>query len=265
MADATRAPLPAALQKRSRNPKLAPVRSEPTASRKDRYVPIGPYVCSTYVSMAATCPEECVFRHSGCFAEAGGPRLANRLNAAAAGMAPPEVTLAEASLIDGTVRRQIPQDGAKGGRDLRLHVGGDVSCAQGADALAGAADRWRSRGGGLVWSYTHRWLSVPRSSWGPISVLASVEDGHDAEVARQMGYAVAVVVRRFPSARQPFSLPGTNLQVVPCPAESMGKNCAQCRLCLDDDRLRRRNWAIGFAVHGRDAARARLHLPVLPG
>lgn len=265
MPEATTPGLPVALQKRSRNPKLAPVRSEPTASRKDRYVPVGPYVCSTYVSMTATCPDECVFRHAGCFAEAGGPRLANRLNAAAAGMTPLQVTLAEADLIDRTFRRQVPQDGANGGRDLRLHVGGDVSCVDGAEALAGAAARWRSRGGGLLWSYTHRWLSVPRSSWGPISVLASVEDGHDAEHAWQMGYAVAVVVRRFPSGPEAFSLPGTDLQVIPCPAESIGKTCAECRLCLDDEGLRRRNRAIGFAVHGRDAERARAHLPILPG
>lgn len=265
MPEATTPGLPVALQKRSRNPKLAPVRSEPTTSRKDRYIPIGPYVSSTYVSMAATCPDDCVFRNAGCFAEAGGPRLTNRLNKAAAGMTPLEVTLAEADLIDGTFRRLVPQDGAKGGRDLRLHVGGDVSCAAGADALAGAADRWRSRRGGLVWSYTHRWLSIPRSAWGSISVLASVEDGHDAEDARRMGYAVAVVVRQFPSGPERFTLPGTDLQVIPCPAESMGKTCAQCRLCLDDEQLRGRNTAIGFAVHGRDAQRARQHLPVLPG
>jgi hypothetical protein len=168
---------------------------------------------------------------------------------AATGLKPEEVIAEEVGLIDSAFRSgPVPQDGARGGRDLRLHEGGDVGSLTGALLLNGAAGRWLERGGGRVWTYTHWWREIPRSVWGPISVLASVETPQDIEAARQAGYAAAIVVEKFPADRA-FSLPGSSARIIPCPAETGSVTCATCRLCIDRDLLRM-NAAIAFEAHG---------------
>lgn len=246
---------PVSVQARSANSKLAPQRVEIARSGRPRFVPVGPYMASTYVSIASTCPDSCAFKASGCFAKAGSTHLTMAgLNRAALGRTALEVTLAEAAAIDALMPRRVAQDGAKGGRDLRLHVGGEVSCTEGARALAGAAVRWRARGGGVVWSFTHRWRTIARVAWGPISVLASCETMIDVLAARARGYAVAVVFPRFPAGMKAFSFAGK--RVIPCTAEASSSSprptCSSCRLCLDDQRLIERDLVIGFAVHGND-------------
>lgn len=263
--------LAVSIQVASANSKLSPVREEIANSGRTRYVPTGPFVTSSYVSIAATCPGSCPFRSGGCYAIAGASHLTmHKLDAAAKGMTALAVTQAEAHAIDATFVRGVPQDGARGGRDLRLHVGGEVSCAEGAAALADAADRWRARGGGATWTFTHRWAEIPRARWGSISVLASVQTPDEAEAARAAGYVPAITVQRF-TGRRVFELrPG--LRVIPCPSEaSEGRiTCSRCRLCLDDGALRRRGLAIAFALHGQDAelamphAHALIRLPVIP-
>jgi hypothetical protein len=259
------------IQYASANSKLAPVREVIARSGRVRFVPTGPFVTSTYVSIAATCPSSCPFRSGGCYAIAGASHLTmRRLDAAARGWPALWVSRAEASEIDRLWRAGIPQDGAKGGRDLRLHVGGDVSCNEGARALGRSADRWASRGGGRTWSFTARWAEIPRASWGPASVLASVQSPAQAEAAIALGYVPAIAVQRFTS-RQAFPiLPG--VRAVPCPSEASGgkTTCSACRLCLDDGALRRKGLAIAFAIHGQDAELAlphahaidRVHLPI---
>lgn len=188
---------------------------------------------------------------------------ADRVNAAAVGMTALRVTEAEAEAVDGAWTRGVPQDGARGGRDLRLHVGGEVSDVFGADLLASAADRFRSRGGGAVWTFTHQWEhGVDREAWGPISVLASIQDVATENAAAAMGYVPAIVLPRFPAAKA-FRLRGSSRRWVPCPAETRGTTCVECRLCLDDDRLRDHHIGIAFAPHGRDADLARSRLPIL--
>jgi len=234
--------------------------------------PSPPFVAVTNASIAATCGTACPFKDAGCYAQAGITRfVARRLDAAAAGLTAGQVIAQEVTLIDRSFRGgRVPQDGAKGGRDLRLHVGGDVGSAAGAQMLADAAERWEQRGGGRVWTMSHAWRDVPREAWGPIAVLASVEHPVDIEVARARSYAAAIVVDRFPSARA-FHLPGSTARIVPCPAElvdSAGKprtTCVQCRLCLDRDLLAL-NIAIAFEVHGPGSKKARLAIaPSLRG
>ena len=111
-----------------------------------------------------------------------------------------------------------------------------------------------------MWSFTHRWTEVPRSAFGSISVLASVERAEDIEQARQHGYAAAIVVERFPHGAKAFTLPGSSARIVPCPAETVGKTCAECRLCMEDQALLTKNIAIAFQVHGRDAKKAAANL-----
>lgn len=245
---------PVSIQLASSNSKLAPQREVMTSTDRCRLEPIGPFVASTYVSIAATCPTSCPFKAGGCFAAASSGHLTMRkLDAAAVGMSAIDVTRAEVALIDNAWKRGVPQDGARGGRDFRLHVGGEVSDRIGATLLAGAAKRFRARGGGAMWTFTHQWEhDIERDDWGDVSVLASVQHVEQVEPARRLGYVPAIVVPEFASPKA-FTIPGSPVRWIPCPAESRGNTtCAQCRLCLDDDNLRRHGLGIAFAAHGRD-------------
>lgn len=247
----------ASFQPKSCDRKLAPVVQVPSRQRP-RSVPIGPFVASTYVSMQATCSSSCAFHTGGCFARSGFTRhTTDRQNRAAAGLSSLEVIYEEKNLIERAFGGgPVPQDGARGGRDLRLHVAGDVGGPAGALMLSDAAKSWRARGGGSVWTYTHSWWAIPRPFFGDdVSVLASVEDPVLIEDAREAGYAAAITLPNLPSATM-FTLPGTQARIVPCPAETHGRTCAACRLCLDVDLLGL-NVAIAFGVHGPQAKLAR--------
>lgn len=246
----------------SANRKLGPVdlvafpgqpRPRPIARR--------PFVSATYASIEATCPDSCAFKRSGCFADSGFTKMAGQLmDAAASGRASLDVIREEARLIRrafaGAGRRgRVPQDGARGGRDLRLHVGGDIDSADGAALLGAAARNWRWRGGGAVWTFTHRWQTVPRAAWGPgLQVFASIEAPQQIAAAAAQGYASALVVDRFEQDRAYPIAKGWKL--IPCPAETRGATCASCRICLDRDVLGMRA-VIGFQVHGTGAAAAK--------
>jgi hypothetical protein len=159
---------------------------------------------------------------------------------------------AEVAKIDKLFVRGVPQDGARGGRDLRLHVSGDAFSTTGAELLAGAADRWLSRGGGSVWTFTHLWRRIPRASWGPISVLASVETRIEAREAIELGYAPALTVQEHDGPHA-ISL-GDGARAVPCVAQTRGITCVECRLCLDNLVPER---GITLALHGHMINRAR--------
>lgn len=261
------------VQERSANPKLAPQRSVEATSGRNRYEPLGPYTASTYASISATCPDSCPFKDAGCFAQAGASHLTmKRLDDAGRRVAGLEVSLAEAEKLSALWPRGVPKDGAKGGRDLRLHVGGDVSCEAGARTLKTAVSRLRRRGLGACWTYTHRWREIPREAWGgAISALASCESSTDVQLAVARGYAAALTVDYFPDGRRTFELPGA-LRGVPCPYEAgierdeqglvvkTGPHCVRCRLCFDTAKLRRRGLVIVFAAHGSQAEYARERL-----
>jgi hypothetical protein len=258
-------------QKKSSDRKLSPVAmvrvKSPKADFRRRPIPQGPHCSSTYVSISSTCPTSCVFKDNGCYVTSGfTASMSKKLDAEAADLDADEVIQNECATIDSafpglTLPRsgRIPQDGARGGRDLRLHVGGDVGTQAGVKTLASAAHRWLARGGGTVWTYTHRWRKIPRSAWGEISVLASVEKPHEMREALARGYAPAITLREFPSDKA-FEL--EMVKVIPCPAETFGTTCVECRLCLDRDLVRMKA-AIGFAVHGFGKDRAARRLPVL--
>lgn len=262
--------LGAAFYEAAANRKLAPVEMQANTTERLRPVPVGPFVSSTYVSIDSTCPDSCTFKASGCYVRTGfTAQLARELDRSAA-PEPGGVIRAEVNLIDRAwpARRgwpsSVPQDGARGGRDLRLHVGGDCPDAASARLLAAAAERWRRRGGGVVWTYTHRWREIPREAWGSISVLASCETPEDVMAARGRGYAPAIVVRRFPD-RRAFYVRGIVGRVIPCPAETGKRTCVECRLCLDDRGLLERAATIAFEAHGGadGAEKAKRALPVL--
>ncbi len=243
------------VQRASANRKLAPQRRVLVGNRV-RNEPIGPYVASTYVSIVATCPRSCPYKDAGCYAQAGMTVRALDRAASRRGHSADDVVAAEVAAIDGLFVRGVPADGARGGRDLRLHVSGDAPHARGARQLAAAAQRYQDRGGGSVWTYTHRWRRIPRSAWGPIAVLASVETTADAHAAVAAGYAPALTVENHAAD---FAWTHGSLRIVPCPAQTRGTTCAQCRLCLDPELVRRKA-GVSFALHGaaRDVAVRRL-------
>ncbi len=238
---------------KSLNRKLSPVDlvDSPGAARP-RPVARAPFASSTYASIASSCPTSCAFYRSGCFADSGFTRHAGALMDDHAQHALPEdVAEEEARQIDAAFGGgEVPQDGARGGRDLRLHVGGDARTERSAQILGAVSERWILRGGGQPWSFTHSWREVPRSAWGPfVSVLASVERPEEVLEARRRGYPSALVV---PAIEHDRALPlegAPGHRLIPCPAETRGTTCVECRLCLDRDLLAMRA-VIGFAAHG---------------
>lgn len=240
---------PISVQRASANRKIAPQRQDMTRHGLIRNVPIGPYAVTTHVSIAETCPDSCVFKNAGCYAQAGRYHSEiRRLDAAAKSYGPLGVMVAEADAISRLWPRWVPQDGAEGGRDLRLHVAGEASCADGAQVLAKAVAGFKSRGGGACWTYTHRWREIPVDVWGPIHALASVESAAELDEAVDLGYVPTLTVRGFEDGAS-FRLPDSSIQIMPCPAEIGTTTCVQCRLCLGT-KLRKDRTAVSFALHG---------------
>lgn len=224
-------------------------------------------VSITYVSQHS-CPQDCPFRGAGCYAE-GGPigYLTRRLNASS--VADPSysdpVVLAriEASMIDG-----LPAD-----RDLRLHGVGDCRTRKAARIVSAASRRYKARSVALaelgmierpgeVWTYTHSWQNVPPSCWSGVSVLASVETVASAKKALASGFAFAIVVPEHSSHR---AAKVDGVTVIPCPNQTSGVTCDECRLCMDAPKLRNRTAGIAFSAHGAQAGRIRTSLAVLSG
>lgn len=259
--------------------KLSRIHMDPVdGARRFRPEPTAPYVCATYVSISATCPSSCVFKDNGCFAQSGFIKRITRpldeqvKEAQITGL---QVAKNEAVLMDRAFRGRwghnsgIPRDGARGGRDLRLHVGGDVSGPDAVIVLAAAARRWIRRGGGDVWTYTHRWREIPVGLWGPIRVWASTETAAEALEAKARGYRVSMTIDHSYTTKNRHLFEGVD--VIPCPWETSKMPCNQCRLCLRESIPG--NPVIGFVVHGhkdsgeldeaRSAVRNKRHLAVV--
>lgn len=201
-----------------------------------------------------SCPETCVFKNGGgCYAESGsqGNFVTHPLNEVAQACAATALDVARAEAVE--------IDALRSDRPLRLHSVGDCASDEAARIVSAAAERYMDRGAQPVWTYTHGWREVERASWGRVSVLASCETPLDALLARERGYAAAIVVDEFASdKRYEFE----SASVLPCPAQTRHRACSDCRLCFDDEKLKERNVTIGFAVHGDGYAvkKARLAL-----
>lgn len=230
--------------------KLSPTRYEETPTRP-RPLPIKPNCAATYVSIEATCPDSCRFKASGCYAEDGFTRRMHREMDRARRRWHPNIY--EAELIKWIFRNGVPQDGARGGRDLRLHVGGEALDTAGAEALAEAATFYQQAGGGAVWTFTHRWREIPRSAWGPITVRASIERASDAVDAALLGYPAALVQSHPLNA---VTLIG-GIKFIPCAYETKGIECVRCRLCLTKAEAGAQNPVVVLAIHGARANKAR--------
>lgn len=263
-----RTDLPVRLRAQQAGRKLSPQRQEWAADGKLRQHPVAPFCAATYVSIKATCPESCKLKEAGaCYVTTGITSALNRKLDRLASQRPNkryarwtgdavmkmERDLIMASFAYSENSREIPDH-----RALRLHVGGDVSSQRGAEYLAEASADWLDRGGGPVWTFTHRWEEIDRTAFGTISVLASVESVEGIRAANARGYAAAVVVSEHPS---PKLYVHGGKKVIPCPAETHKTTCVECQLCLDADKLLARDVSIGFALHGR--GKKKLSLPVI--
>lgn len=206
-------------------------------------------VDQTYASIEATC-RDCRLKDSGCYAQVSFTGYTvRRLDAQACDMTATEVAKAEACAIDASYG-----GGAVPGTSLRLHVSGDCSTVIGARYVGKAVQRWMARGGRVAWTYTHSWRRVPRVAWGPVSVLASVDDVRDAPEAMERGYAPARVVESFPNGDRAWV--EHDIRWVPCPEQTRGVQCVDCKLCHDGDKLRSMGTGIAFAAHGARRKRA---------
>ena len=224
------------------NRKLAPQVSEPTNSGRPRPLPVEPFCAATTTSIAATCPLTCPWMRAGCYEQAGTQQRRQYLldRAASSGL---DVIRAEARLIESSV---VPT-----GRPLRLHVGGDVSCTEGAQLLGAAVRGWLNRGGGPAWTYSHRWREIRGRAWESIVAFASIEHPREGRAAILAGYRPALVVQEFPAGDRAFLAGGVTY--VPCPYETRGVSCTQCRLCLGNLPAGK---GVAFRVHGGGAAKA---------
>lgn len=214
---------------------------------------------ATYVSIKASCPKDCPLMGEGCYAELGYVGItSHRLDDEAKDFSPLEAARAEAAAIDNSYNGgDVPK-----GRDLRIHVAGDSRTLMGTRVINKAVARWKSRGGGSVWTYTHAWKHVPREEWSNVSILASVNHVNEVEAARAQGYAPAIVVPEHPSEKA-FQLDGCDTKFIPCPAQTRGVGCTDCRLCFNADRLHEGNFGIAFAVHGAKKDKMKRHLNVV--
>ena len=193
-------------------------------------------VAATYVSQAS-CPKKCPFLENGCYAESGNVGIQTRqLNATVSTKL--QLANREADII-AAVAHTVEED-----TPLRLHVVGDSDTIRGTQWISTAAELWP----GPVWTYTHSWRRVVRKMWGKVSVLASCESLLDVRRALERGYAVALVVDQHTSDRAYVTEDG--IKLVPCPNQTKGVTCAQCKLCWKDKWLRAARTVITFAAHG---------------
>lgn len=205
---------------------------------------------ATYVSIESSCPSSCPLKSSGCYAQSSFTGITvRRLDTEAKDLSILQVARAEAKAIDQSYKGgNIPK-----GRDLRIHVSGDSRTLAGTRIINKAISRWIKRGGGTAFSYTHAWRHVPRDEWSNVSILASITTIGEVSLARQQGYAPAIVVSDFKDDKV-FTIENSDIKWIPCPAQTKpgGKDigCSDCRLCMKADWLFETNRGIAFAAHG---------------
>jgi hypothetical protein len=220
-------------------------------------------VDATYASIKNTCPDTCSLKDEGCYAQTSFVGMINsRMDRRARQHSPLKVARAEAKAIDQSYKGgKVPE-----GRDLRLRVSGDCRVIKGGRSINAAVGRWKVRGGGDCWAYTHAWANVPRKIWTNVSILASIENVNQVAAARKMGYAPALVVAEH-TTEKAYTIPGSDVRWLPCPAQTKpgGKEiaCVDCRLCFNANRLFDSNMGITFAIHGVKQNSLKKHLSVI--
>lgn len=212
-------------------------------------------VDAVYSPIANTCPS-CPLKDKLCYAQLSFVGFTNtRLEKACAGESAVSVAKQIAAEID--TARKDPK-----GIKLRLFVSGDSKTIRGSRIINAAVGRFKSRGGGAVWSYTHAWKHVPRDAWSNVSILASVSNIAEADKAFTRGYAPAMVVTEFESERA-YTMAGSDIRWIPCPAQTKNVSCDDCGLCMNASRLEDERMGILFLAHGPRAKKFKRSLKVV--
>ncbi len=214
---------------------------------RTRNAKLGRGVWATTLPVHQTCPPRCPFVDNGCYGQRGPGGHVARLerHAKREGLSALDLADEEARLIREAAKS------VRQGSPLRLHVSGDCRTPEAARIVADACRDWP----GPVWVFTHAWRDVPRSAWGTISVLASIEDPNEALEAAKAGYAPALVVEEHPASGRSW-LAGA-VKFIPCLFETRGVVCSECRLCFDADRMSRDGFGIALAAHGSGKKRVK--------
>lgn len=207
---------------------------------------LGTGVAATYVSQES-CPKTCPFLEESCYAEYGPTGIhTRRLNKST--MSAEQLASAEAIAINrASFGRGNPGRLMGTNKPLRLHVVGDSRTVRAVRIVADSVRLWLDCIGS-VWTYTHAWRKVARKHWGTVSVLASCEDAHAVNAAMRRGYAAALVVSEHSSDQAYLTTGGYKL--IPCPNQTRGVTCTQCKLCWKDQWLLSTRSVIAFAAHG---------------
>jgi hypothetical protein len=204
---------------------------------------------SVTMASQSSCPSTCPFVASGCYAESG-PQSWTTAKLNRSRITDPVTIAREEAKAIGTL---------SGTRPLRLHVVGDCTSDESARILARAVKAYKRRGNQPAWTYTHAWRDISRCSFGSISALASCESTEQVKTASAKGYAAVLVVDRFESEKAYTT--ADDIKIVPCPQQTgRTENCATCKLCWDDARLREMRVTVGFAAHGAQASAVRRQL-----
>jgi hypothetical protein len=196
-------------------------------------------ISSTTVTLK-TCPNSCPFKDNGCYAQSSFVGMhVSKLNKTTS--TPLELANEEAIAINSL----------SGKRDLRLHVAGDCTTNKIAGIVSGAAEKYKTKHNKKVYTYTHAWRNVDRSSWNSVSVLASTETTHDAKIAISKGYGASIVVSSHKDTKAYME---DGLKLLPCPQQIKDSvTCETCKLCMNDTYLRDNKVVIAFASHGTGA------------
>jgi len=84
---------------------------------------------------------------------------------------------------------------------------------------------------------------------------AAREPAADLALAKARGYATQITVEQFASdgrhiAGEAEGQHAAGVDILPCPEQTRGVSCTDCRLCFDDAKLRDRGYSIAFEMHG---------------
>lgn len=192
-----------------------------------------------------TCPSSCPFLNGGCYAQGvlDVLRVVHEIDAATTTMSMAALVRQEAREIAEAAELQKTTD-----LPLRLHVAGDVVDLESARLLAESCRIWREKGGGPVWTYTHRWQSIEAWAWRPaISAWASVDTAEQGRAAIENGYPPALVVPYFDDRR---SWDEAGIHWIACPAQTKKLTCNRCRICWKSNKMRDARVGVAFEAHG---------------
>lgn len=207
---------------------------------------------STTYTHGDTCPKTCPYNHNnfgGCYGH-NGPVNMQVLR-----------IKKQEDLLDYAIAEAAAIVSLPAKKPLRLHTFGDCPTNETASVVSAAGEDYIERGQ-PVWTYTHAWKEVNRSSWRKVSVLASCETPADVKKAHEKGYATSITLESFPNGSKAFERNG--IKILPCLEQSgLSPSCADCKICFDDQKLRKQGLTIGFVLHSNLAYKAKKALQVL--